>query len=114
MFSGCRASLDERQRLQTILFPQGLEHDGEGFGNAVTSYAFNYLGQNEGGEFGLGSEGGNEGFGNALTAGAAMASGGGGDGKYTLVTPEALNWKRTVEWLRAVDAVRQAGLLRVA
>ena len=39
------ATLDERQRLQTVLFPEGLTVDGESFGNAVTGYAFNYLQQ---------------------------------------------------------------------
>jgi hypothetical protein len=34
------ASLDQRQRLQQVIFPEGLQFDGERFGTAVTSWAF--------------------------------------------------------------------------
>ena len=37
------ASLDQRQRLQKVLFPEGLSFDGEEFGTAVTSLAFNHF-----------------------------------------------------------------------
>ena len=37
------ASLDQRQRLQQVLFPEGLSFDGEEFGTAVTSLAFNHF-----------------------------------------------------------------------
>ena len=50
------ASLDERQRLQGVLFPEGLSHDGEGFGNAVTGHVFSYLRRSEGDEGGMGAE----------------------------------------------------------
>ena len=50
-----QAGLDERQRLQAILFPEGLRHDGDAFGNAVTGFAFSYLRVEEGGEGQLGA-----------------------------------------------------------
>ena len=34
------ASLDQRQRLQQVFFPEGLQFDGEAFGTAVTCLAF--------------------------------------------------------------------------
>ena len=34
--------------------------------------------------------------------------------QWQVVTPMKLDWKRTVEWLKAVDAIRKAGLLQVA
>ena len=34
------ASLDQRQRLQQVFFPEGLRFDGEAFGTAVTCLAF--------------------------------------------------------------------------
>ena len=39
------ASLEQRQRLQQVFFPEGLRFDGESFGTAVTSLAFNGFGQ---------------------------------------------------------------------
>jgi hypothetical protein len=36
-------SLEQKQRFQSILFPEGLRFDGESFGTAVTCIAFNYL-----------------------------------------------------------------------
>jgi hypothetical protein len=39
-----QASLDQRQRLQQLFFPEGIPFDGKRFvRTAVTSYAFNYL-----------------------------------------------------------------------
>ncbi len=39
-----QASLDQRQRLQQLFFPQGVAFDGNGFvGTAVTAPAFSYL-----------------------------------------------------------------------
>ncbi len=39
-----QASLDQRQRLQQLFFPQGVTFDGNGFvGTAVTAPAFSYL-----------------------------------------------------------------------
>ncbi|MCP4444640.1 MAG: recombinase family protein [Myxococcales bacterium] len=35
--------LELRQRFQAVLFPEGLAHDGEGFGTAETCCAFRYL-----------------------------------------------------------------------
>ena len=40
------ASLDQKQRLQTVFFPEGLRFDGEGFGTAVTCLAFKQLAEN--------------------------------------------------------------------
>ncbi len=37
------ASLDQRQRLQRVFFPEGLQFDGEAFGTAVTCLAFRDL-----------------------------------------------------------------------
>jgi hypothetical protein len=38
------ASLDQRQRLQKLFFPQGVAFDGNGFvGTAITAPAFSYL-----------------------------------------------------------------------
>ena len=39
------ASLDQRQRLQQVLFPEGLRFDGEAFGTAVTCLAFKDFGE---------------------------------------------------------------------
>jgi site-specific DNA recombinase len=45
-----QASLDQRQRLQQLFFPQGVAFDGNGFvGTAVTAPAFSYLRPAEGG-----------------------------------------------------------------
>ena len=41
------ASLDQRQRLQQVFFPEGLQFDGEGFGTAATCLAFKQLGPGE-------------------------------------------------------------------
>ena len=41
------ASLDQKQRLQAVFFPEGLRFDGEGFGTAVTCLAFKQLGPDE-------------------------------------------------------------------
>ncbi len=41
------ASLDQKQRLQQVLFPEGLVFDGERFGTAVTCLAFSDLGDSE-------------------------------------------------------------------
>jgi hypothetical protein len=39
-----QASLDQRQRLQQLFFPQGVAFDGNGLvGTAVTAPAFSYL-----------------------------------------------------------------------
>ncbi len=39
-----QSSLDQRQRLQQLFFPQGVAFDGNGFvGTAVTAPAFSYL-----------------------------------------------------------------------
>lgn len=41
-----QASLDQRQRLQQLVFPEGITFDGNGFvGTAVTSFGFSYLGE---------------------------------------------------------------------
>ena len=37
------ASLDQKQRLQTVFFPEGLRFDGEEFGTAITCLAFKQL-----------------------------------------------------------------------
>ena len=37
------ASLDQKQRLQTVFFPEGLQFDGEEFGTALTCLAFKQL-----------------------------------------------------------------------
>ena len=37
------ASLDQKQRLQSVLFPAGLQFDGREFGTAVTCLAFRQL-----------------------------------------------------------------------
>ena len=39
------ASLDQRQRLQRVFFPEGLRFDGEAFGTAVTCLAFRDFGE---------------------------------------------------------------------
>ena len=39
------ASLDQKQRLQSVVFPDGLTFDGEQFGTAVTCLAFTTLGR---------------------------------------------------------------------
>lgn len=45
-----QASLDQRQRLQQLFFPQGVAFDGNGFfGTVVTAPAFSYLRPVEGG-----------------------------------------------------------------
>ena len=36
-------NLDQKQRFQRILFPDGLEFDGKEFGTALTSPIFRYL-----------------------------------------------------------------------
>ena len=39
-----QASLEQRQRLQRLFFPEGIAFDGNGFvGTAVTAPSFNYL-----------------------------------------------------------------------
>lgn len=38
-------TLDQRQRLQRLLFPEGLTYDGTGFAAAVTCCVFSYLRQ---------------------------------------------------------------------
>ena len=43
------ASLDQKQRLQTVFFPEGLRFDGEDFGTAATCLAFKQLPPDEGG-----------------------------------------------------------------
>jgi hypothetical protein len=37
------ASLDQKQRFQSVMFPDGLRFDGESFGTAVTCLAFSQL-----------------------------------------------------------------------
>ena len=37
------ASLDQKQRFQSVMFPDGLRFDGERFGTAVTCLAFSHL-----------------------------------------------------------------------
>ena len=49
------ASLDQKQRLQTVFFPEGLRFDGEGFGTAVTCLAFKQLSSDQGVEDGMAS-----------------------------------------------------------
>jgi hypothetical protein len=40
----CRASLNRKQRLQQLFFPDGIAFDGKRFvRTAVTTHAFNYL-----------------------------------------------------------------------
>ena len=53
--------LDEKQRLQQVLFPEGLSFDGEKFGTAVTCLAFKKLDGNGGSESGMASPPGFEG-----------------------------------------------------
>ncbi len=36
-------SVDQKQRFQRMLFPEGLTFDGESFGTAATCLAFSYL-----------------------------------------------------------------------
>ena len=54
------ASLDQRQRLQQVFFPEGLQFDGEGFGTAATCLAFKQLGPGEAVKDGLASPTGTE------------------------------------------------------
>ncbi len=49
------ADLDQRQRLQAVLFPEGLTFDGETFGTAVTCLAFSFFRSVEGGKSTLAS-----------------------------------------------------------
>ena len=39
------ATLDQKQRLQSVVFPEGLSFDGDEFGTAVTCLAFRSLGE---------------------------------------------------------------------
>ena len=48
-------SLDQRQQLQKVLFPEGLRFDGERFGTAVTCLAFKQLAENGASESGVAS-----------------------------------------------------------
>ncbi len=43
-------SLDQKQRLQKVIFPEGLTYSPDGFGTAVASPIFNILGDGEDGE----------------------------------------------------------------
>jgi hypothetical protein len=47
--------LDQKQRLQQVLFPEGLSFDGNEFGTVVTCLAFKKLGENGGPESGMAS-----------------------------------------------------------
>ena len=47
------ASLDQKQRLQQVFFPEGLRFDGEEFGTAVTCLAFKQLSSDQGVEAGM-------------------------------------------------------------
>ena len=49
------APLDQRQRLQAALFPEGLRMRDGGFGTVVTSLAFKYFGGNQGSNSALAS-----------------------------------------------------------
>ena len=62
------ASLDQKQRLQTVFFPAGLQFDGERFGTAVTCLAFKQLGPDEAVKDGMASP---TGF-NPFTVGGAV------------------------------------------
>ena len=62
------ASLDQKQRLQTVFFPEGLQFDGERFGTAVTCLAFKQLGPDEAVKDGMASP---TGF-NPFTVGGAV------------------------------------------
>ena len=57
--------LDQKQRLQKVLFPEGLKFDGVKFGTAVTCLAFKQLAESEGGKSSLASP---EGFEPSLPA----------------------------------------------
>jgi UDP-N-acetylmuramyl pentapeptide synthase len=71
-----QASLDQRQRLQQLFFPQGVAFDGNGFvGTAVTAPAFSYL--------------------------QAVA-----DGKERMVDPRFSSWNQIASWLRQLDGLR--------
>ena len=50
-----QAPLDQRQRLQAVLFPKGLTSDGSGFGTPVTCLAFSELPSSDGAQDGLAS-----------------------------------------------------------
>ena len=47
--------LDQKQRLQQVLFPEGLRFDGEKFGTAVTCLAFKQMPPDESGNSGMAS-----------------------------------------------------------
>jgi hypothetical protein len=49
------ATLDQRQRIQAAIFPEGLPFDGSGFGTAVTCIVFKRLGDLAAGKTGLAS-----------------------------------------------------------
>lgn len=49
------ASLDQKQRLQNVLFPEGLQFDGMEFGTAVTCLAFKQLPRSDDSENGVAS-----------------------------------------------------------
>ncbi len=74
-----QASLDQRQRLQQLFFPQGVALNGNGFvGTAVTAPAFSYL--------------------------QPVA-----DGKERMVDQTIASWNLIDQWLREVDVLRTAG-----
>jgi hypothetical protein len=71
-------SLDQRQRLQQLFFPQGVAFDGNGFvGTAVTAPAFSYL--------------------------QPVA-----DGKERMVDQNSASWNRIAGWLHRMEVLRGA------
>jgi hypothetical protein len=54
------ATIDEKQRFQKVLFPEGLTFDGERFGTATTCLAYSYLQQVSVGQSSLASRTGVE------------------------------------------------------
>ncbi len=74
-----QASLDYKQRLQLLFFPEGIAYDGNRFNRkAVTAPLFSYLTPDEGAD-------------------------------ERVVTRIFASWNHTTAWLRAVDSLRCAG-----
>jgi hypothetical protein len=79
-----QASLDQRQRLQQLFFPQGVAFDGNGFvGTAVTAPAFSYL---------------------------EPAA----EGKERMVDQNSASWNQVVCWLKRLDGLRVAACALLA
>ena len=71
-----QASLDYKQRLQQLFFPEGIAFDGNRFNRtAVTAPLFNYLARSESAD-------------------------------VRVVSLNFTSWNRTVSWLRQLDAIR--------